>query len=709
MLARILRFWNAMTVEQMVWWTVWLGVAVIIVALIVLMRTRWGQSRPLQKCAGLSLLVHLLLAYVAATVQVVQSVAGAPGGGAVKITSIERFVEGARRDGTSAAENAESSDADDRAAASARLAPWEGTAVSDTMQTLDPLLERQASDVALAAERTTGSSDARLPGDLAPVELPPAAMPLPAPTSLPQSEHTPPASVASTTPTIDAPAAERQEAVDPLVTDDLAPPPVAASPDSAPPSLTRGLGEMPAELLASPSALPPMSDTPLTPVPQQSLADLVAVPDRSASAVTAAPREGALASEEPLAGLKAVELPSAGGAPAGSPNASNTGSSQLVAIRRGAAVGEPTEAYEHRLGPDRARTGAQNGATPESEAAVRAALDWLRANQNSDGAWNPAQHGGARETRTLGHDRQNAGAGADTGVTGLALLAFLGAGHTHQSGDYPDTVRRALDYLRRMQATNGSLAGRAKTYAAMYCHGMALLALAEAYGMTGDPELADAMRRGVQYTLSAQHPTNGGWRYRPGDLGDTSQLGWQLMALKSAELAGLPMPDLSRERMFRFLRGVTFGEHGGLASYRPGEQASRTMTAEVLVCRQFLGATHEHGAGDEAAAFIVQELPGQGGQSNLYYWYYATLGLYQHQGREWQRWDEAMQTTLVRNQRTEGNLAGSWDPSDVWGGYGGRPYTTALGALCLEVYYRYLPLYSHTARREEPGAATPAK
>jgi len=707
MLGRFLRFWNAMTVEQMVWWTVWAGVAIVIVALIVLMRTRWGQSRPLQKCAALSLLVHLLLAYVAATVQVVQSVAGPPGGDAVKISSIDRFVEGGNE--SPDVEGDESRDVDDRSATSPRIAPWEGTAASDAMQSIDPLLDRQASEAQLAVERTTGNADAQLPGDIAPAAMPPLETPLPAPTALPQAELGPPTKVAEATPVIDAPAAERQEAIDPLVTHDLAPAPVAEAPAATPPSPDRTLGEMPAELLASPAALPALSEFSHMPTPQESLADLVNVPTRSASEVSSgAQGVGDGASEPAIAGLKPVDLPNGSMAPAGSPLGTPSGESRLVAIRRGAAEGQPTEAYEHRLGPERARTGAQHGATPESEAAVSAALVWLSSHQNADGAWDPAQHGGGRETRTLGHDRQNAGAGADTGVTGLALLAFLGAGHTHQSGDYPDTVRRGLSYLRRIQASNGSFAGRAKTYAAMYCHGMALLAMAEAYGMTGDPELGEAMRQGVQYTLSAQHPTNGGWRYRAGDLGDTSQLGWQLMALKSAELAGLPMPDLTRERMFRFLRGVTFGDHGGLACYRPGERASRTMTAEVLVCRQFLGSAPEHRAGDEAAAFIVQELPGQG-QTNLYYWYYATLGLYQRQGSEWQRWDAAMQTTLVRNQQTEGDLAGSWDPSDVWGGYGGRPYTTALGALCLEVYYRYLPLYSHTAKREEPGATNPAK
>ena len=78
---------------------------------------------------------------------------------------------------------------------------------------------------------------------------------------------------------------------------------------------------------------------------------------------------------------------------------------------------------------------------------------------------------------------------------------------------------------------------------------------------------------------------------------------------------------------------------------------------------------------------------------NLYYWYYGTLGMYQLQGDHWQRWNSAMQTTLVQRQRLNGDVAGSWDPDCLWGGYGGRVYSTAMSALCLEVYYRYLPMY----------------
>jgi hypothetical protein len=126
------------------------------------------------------------------------------------------------------------------------------------------------------------------------------------------------------------------------------------------------------------------------------------------------------------------------------------------------------------------------------------------------------------------------------------------------------------------------------------------------------------------------------------------------------------------------------------------------MTAEALVCRQFLGLSRSNPASDEAGNFILTQLPGQG-QPNLYYWYYATLGMFQLQGDHWRRWNNALTATLVARQRNEDELAGSWDPDDVWGGHGGRVYTTAMGALCLEVYYRFLPLYVKASGLEDGG------
>ena len=297
----------------------------------------------------------------------------------------------------------------------------------------------------------------------------------------------------------------------------------------------------------------------------------------------------------------------------------------------------------------------------------------------------------------LGRNRQGAGSRADTAMTGLALLAFLGSGHTHLDGPYRDDVRRGLEFLMQTQAPDGNLGGQAAVFEFMYCHAMAACALSEAYGMTHDQRLREPVRRAIGYTVAAQDPKGGGWRYRPGDAGDTSQLGWQLMSLKSADLAGIPMPEQTRQGIIRYLQSVSSGRYGGRASYRPGEQATRPMTAEALVCWQFLGLAREHPACNEAGDFLVGELPGEG-VYNLYYWYYATLGMYQLQGVHWQRWNEALRTALVSRQVKDGPLAGSWDTSDLWGGHGGRVYTTALATLTLEVYYRFLPLYGGVSR-----------
>src|SRR5260370_407602 len=107
----------------------------------------------------------------------------------------------------------------------------------------------------------------------------------------------------------------------------------------------------------------------------------------------------------------------------------------------------------------------------------------------------------------------------------------------------------------------------------------------------------------------------------------------------------------------------------------------------------------ENAAHDQAGNYLLQRLPGAGA-THVYYWYYGTLGMYQLQGAHWDRWNQALQASLLGTQRAGGDLAGSWDPDTAWGAYGGRVYGTALSALCLEVYYRFLPLYVEGAPQE---------
>jgi len=368
-------------------------------------------------------------------------------------------------------------------------------------------------------------------------------------------------------------------------------------------------------------------------------------------------------------------------------------------------VAEPTppSTYADRFAKDRDQLAEQRGGSPQTERAVRQALGWLASVQAKNGGWDASNFGAGQERRVLGHHRKGAGANADTGVTGLALLAFLGSGHTHRQGPYAREVADGLQYLSGRQRADGSLYGDAQLFARMYCHSMATFAVCEAYAITGDTRLEPMARAAVSYALSMQHPTDGGWRYRRGDTGDTSQLGWQLMALSSAQLAGIEVPETTWTRVERFLRRVRRGSAGGLASYRPEGPPSRTMTAEALFCRQLLNEASERknpatfslippASTSEALDSIVQELP-SAGHRNLYFWYYASLALHrgQHQSTEasaaWQDWNHALTSALLSTQQKDG----SWSEATVWGGYGGRVYTTAISAMCLEVYYRYSP------------------
>jgi hypothetical protein len=192
-------------------------------------------------------------------------------------------------------------------------------------------------------------------------------------------------------------------------------------------------------------------------------------------------------------------------------------------------------------------------------------------------------------------------------------LAFLGAGHSHLHGDYQDTARRGIDFLIRSQAADGSLFGESTLYAQMYCHSMATFALAEAQAMTGDRRLEPAVTKAINFSIAAQNTSVGGWRYRPGDSGDTSQLGWQIMALTSAKRAGINVPSNTWARVEKFLSSVHRGTHGGLASYRPDGPASTSMTAEALYCRvllaEELGNPLDESASREATDQLLGSLP----------------------------------------------------------------------------------------------------
>ncbi|MFM9059910.1 MAG: hypothetical protein ACKOSQ_12445 [Planctomycetaceae bacterium] len=379
--------------------------------------------------------------------------------------------------------------------------------------------------------------------------------------------------------------------------------------------------------------------------------------------------------------------------------AAASASEPSAAADRDVAPARPLPAvYADRQGARRAAAAAARGGSQETERAVEAALGWLAAAQSADGRWSAAAHGAGRGRASGGQHGPETGARSDHGVTGLALLAFLGAGGTHRSGPHAATVDSGLRFLVGRQRADGSLAGDAEFFAALYCHGMATLALAECAALTGDATLAPPLDRAIRHTLTLQHPVTGGWRYAAGDRGDTSQLGWQVMALESAAQAGVGGLEPARDRARAFLAGVSSGAAGGRASCRPGERPRGARRAAAPAGRMFLGPPPGQPAGAAALAAMGRAPPDRTAY-NSYTWYYATLASFHAGGPQWEEWNRRLQAALLPLQRRDaGPLVGSWDPDPVWGGHGGRVYSTALSALTLEVYYRYLPVHERAAR-----------
>src|SRR5262249_49878287 len=367
--------------------------------------------------------------------------------------------------------------------------------------------------------------------------------------------------------------------------------------------------------------------------------------------------------------------------------------------------GKVPATYRLRTSPARKKIAIDMGANEESERAVETSLQWLADHQHAKGYWAPLESTLGKEpdpkvTFNNAQERERSGFNSESGLTALAVLAFLGKGYTHEDNPFSDNVERALRWLVAQQDSQGFLGGRANPYARMYCHGMATIALGEAYGMTKDNTLREPLERAVQYIVDSQS-ADGGWRYYKTMQGDMSMFGWQLMALKSAKTAGLAVPPAVMKRATDFLidhgedmKNRKLSQFGGLAGYRirKDELPKPSMTAESLFCKQMLGMKRTNRAAGEAGEDPLEKLPHRSKQGP-YYSYSGTLAMYHHGGDSWRRWNQALRDNLVADQRTDGDFAGSWNPRAPWGDYGGRVFSTALSTLCLEVYYRFLPLY----------------
>jgi hypothetical protein len=209
--------------------------------------------------------------------------------------------------------------------------------------------------------------------------------------------------------------------------------------------------------------------------------------------------------------------------------------------------------------------------------------------------------------------------------------------------------------------------------------------------MTLDESLRKPAQRAIDFIVAAQHSA-GGWRYQPGEEGDTSVLGWQIMALQSARAAGLEVASGALQQAEKYLDSVQ-SHRGSRYSYRPFQDPTHIMTAEALLCRMYMGWTSQKPALSEGVRFLASEHPPSANDFDIYYWYYATQVMHHTGGRAWRNWNRRIRDILVQTQETSGHEAGSWSPEGPHAEVGGRIYMTSLAVCTLEVYYRHAPIF----------------
>lgn len=343
------------------------------------------------------------------------------------------------------------------------------------------------------------------------------------------------------------------------------------------------------------------------------------------------------------------------------------------------------EGYRGRDPSTRDKMVKKEGGNPISELAVARGLAWLAKQQNkANGSWE--FDGNAKADRIA--------------ATGICLLPFLAAGETHLSGKEPkyrDTVRTGLYYLRKELKPNGQFGN-----SGMYSQPIATIALCEAAGMTQDKAILNDARRAVDFIIKAQGG-NGSWGYTAGMEGDTSIVGWNIQALKSADLAGIKVPEKSFKQAEAFLNSVS-NDSGASYGYRsPG--STHTLSAVGLLCRQYMGWTPRNPSLGRGVDRLVGRFPPQANDFNMYYYYYATQVVHFFGGPDWEiKWNPLMRDMLIAKQVTEKTPnaraadIGSWPKDNYFiGSECGKLGTTALCVLTLEVYYRHLPLYKRNA------------
>lgn len=291
---------------------------------------------------------------------------------------------------------------------------------------------------------------------------------------------------------------------------------------------------------------------------------------------------------------------------------------------------------------------------------------WLAKVAAADGGW-PAD---------VGPEGTLLSSAGDPATTGLVLLAFLGAGETHQSGTHKDVVRAGLKFLKARQDSEGCLAP-GPSPDRLRDHVIASLALTETYGLTQSVLFRDSARRALGFVTANLLPQKARTR------DDVETTAWTVLLLGSARAADLDVDLAVHARL-----GVRL-DLADDAKLGAGDLA--LLRVARVLAKSLLETTDPRGAGAEfahVAALLDADPEGLLGTEPLRT--LGTLAAFQVGGDAWKRWSEAVaKPHLEQDVRDEGSpLRGSWPPL-ADGFASGRVRATALANLTVAVYYRY--------------------
>jgi hypothetical protein len=350
-------------------------------------------------------------------------------------------------------------------------------------------------------------------------------------------------------------------------------------------------------------------------------------------------------------------------------------------------------------------------------AAVQRGLKHLASIQNNDGSWSNDVG------NKLGHRYQvnRDGIGRPhLGVTAIACMAFMAAGHTPDRGEFKRHVAAGINFIiSNVDPETGWISANGTR---MYEHAFCSMCLAEVYGMTHDPVILSKLRSAIQFIVKSQNQ-QGAWRYVPNQQdSDMSICVCQLQALRAAANVGVIVPHSVIEAAKDYVRKsyITRGQAGGFQYQIDWDGRSTfALTAAGIVALQSMGEydTHSYDVQgvtgmvrltldlNRSITYLQNNRPDSSPRGlapgsaicNYGFWYghyYAAQAMHQYQfvsPRTWHEWHSQNRENFLKLQHANGawtDEIGGWDPKT-------NAFATAMACLVLSIPRGYLPVFQN--------------